>query len=242
MRSSGELQTRALKDILEDAAKNGAARSSVLEAARRREEEISALGKTYGDKDGAAKAFSQAALDAEKLAAETDACGTVPGDFEDPGAFVEEYAAREERRRDLEEGWYRFRESLIELEKELPEESEEELSSRCDDAREAFERALRRGKHIETLRRRTERILDTLDHDTFGVYAGTCAAYMEELTSGTYGGVELEGGLPAGIRGGGPTLPLCLSFGGHERQLRPRCPVRGGGYFPGRAKGVSHPG
>lgn len=212
--AAGEGYARPLKDVLQDAAEGSANRTAAVERVRRREEEIARLVETYKDRDGVMKDFSRAAVDAERLFQEMEGCGEVPAGYEDPQAFTRDYEEKENRRRHLEEDWYRFRERMLELEREMGDESEEELSGRCSSARAEFQRSLRTGKYLRTIRGRTEEILETLDGDTFGVYADGCAGYMRALTSDVYGKVDLQGSLPTGASGDGPTVPFPLLSAG----------------------------
>lgn len=216
--TAGE-RTRPLHAIIEDIAVAGQSRKNAEENLQRLEEDLSELGSTYENRDGATAAFSAAAVEAEKIRQDMEGCGEIPPGFPDAGAFVRDYDEKEERRRRLEEEWYGFRQRMLELEKNLPDESEEELAGRCADAREEFEGALRTGRYLAVIKTRTEEILESLDRDTFSVYGRACEHYMNKLTSGAYTGVSLDGGLPSGVRGAGPEVPHSLLSAGTADSL-----------------------
>ncbi len=209
-----EKRTRTLEEISGETTLRTVARAEAAGRLKQREEELKDLETAYGDRQGAVRVFSEAAVKAENLSKEVEGCGGVPEGFRTPADFISDYSEKEEQRRTLEEEWFRFKGRLLELDKGLPDESEEELEGRCIDAKKEFEVALRRGRHLAAIREKTEGILETLDKDTYRIYARRCAEYIDCLTSGAYNHVDLDDGLPSGIRGEGFLVPFPLLSSG----------------------------
>jgi len=119
------------------------------------------------------------------------------------------------RSSELKEQRMEIREKLLALQKNMPEETTEELGVELATAEEKLSRLIREGKAIDSVRKEFEGLKNELDSETYSPLQNKFVRYLALATNNCYDQAELDGLLPEGIRSvKGQTLPLQLLSAG----------------------------
>lgn len=133
----------------------------------------------------------------------------LPEQFSDNNQFLGELKKTRSRSGELKEQRMEIREKLLALQKNMPEESTEELGVELARAEEKLARLIREGKAIDSVRREFVGLKNELDSETYSPLQNKFVRYLALATNNCYDQAELDGLLPEGIRAvKGQTLPL----------------------------------
>lgn len=144
----------------------------------------------------------------------------LPEGIEDVNLFIEEYEKAEE---DLEFEKEEKNDLILErteFERDMPQESAEELHTQLIETEETFEKVLKTGKAITQIKVLTLDLLDQMDSDTYRDLKKDLEQYVAVMTNNRYSKVELDEGLPQGfLRSDGGLLPYELLSAGTKDVL-----------------------
>ncbi len=98
----------------------------------------------------------------------------------------------------------------MELDRNQPEETTEDLQDKLARAQSQFQNALRKGKAYKRVQTELNNILDELDKDTFTPLKERTEYYFHKLTGGKYQTIKMDETVPADIEINGAWLPANL--------------------------------
>ncbi len=153
----------------------------------------------YQSKEGMLLELAEAVRRQQEIETKINVLLPLPEGANDPDAFIAKY---ENSRKALEQKKEEKNELLIEraeLEKDMPEESTEELARQIDEAEARFESTLRKAEAVSRIRDLTAEILSKMDTDLYTGLKKDVEAYVSQITDRRYGQVAMEDCLPEGF-------------------------------------------
>jgi len=173
-----------------------AAGESTLLQERRKMEEWAA---EHGSPEELACKLGELERKAGEITAELQKLAPLPEGYSSADEFM---AGLEEMRRlkdKLQESISSLRIELIEVRKELPEESAEELAETLAVSEERLARLKEEARALQVVAAEFRALKDELDSDTFEPLARSFARYLAPVTGGRYTAAELDGVVPGRI-------------------------------------------
>lgn len=144
----------------------------------------------------------------------------LPEGIEDVNLFIEEFEKAEE---DLEFEKEEKNDLILErteFERDMPQESAEELNTQLIETEEIFEKVLKTGEAIAQIKVLTLDLLEQMDSDTYRDLKKDLEQYVAAMTDNRYTKVELDEGVPQGfLRSDGELLPYELLSAGTKDVL-----------------------
>ncbi len=189
---------RPLLEVAEDLAKKEERSQGLIEDLDMLQSKIDNWKAEYGSLDELERLEKEARNLKAQYQQDLDDLEPLPDRIEDADRFVEEFEAKQAELTERRETREELRVGIAELRGELPEESEEELSSNLERAEGVFNRRRNEGKAIERVREEFERLEAEMDSSTMEPWIDSLREVIEPLTMGRYeatsdlGGDELE--------------------------------------------------
>ena len=130
-------------------------------------------------------------------------------------SFIEHYENTEADLEDANDDKLRLILERGELEKEMPDESVEELQEQLLQSEEEYERVLKKGNSITRVMEMTHKLMDETDTDLYVELKHDLEDFVSTMTDNRYTQVNLDEGLPQGfIRGDGNLIEYDLLSAG----------------------------
>lgn len=179
------------------------------------EKELAAWQKDYESLDNLAGSMADVKQQLKDKERQLAGLARLPEQFKDNEEFISELKKLRSRSSELKEQRLETREKLYELQKNMPEESTEELEVELSTAEEKLSRLKREGKAIYSVKKEFENLKKELDTDTYSPLQDRFARYLNLATNKRYEQAELEGVSPNAITSAeGQTLPVELLSAG----------------------------
>ncbi len=177
--------------------------------------ELTAWQEEYESLDDLANKMVEVKQELKEKEQQLAGLACLPTQFSDNNQFLGELKKIRSRSSELKEQRMEIREKLLVLQKNMPEETTEELGVELATAEEELSRLIREGKAIDSVRKEFEGLKNELDSETYSPLQSKFVRYLALATNNCYDQAELDGLLPEGIRSvKGQTLPLQLLSAG----------------------------
>ncbi|MCK5217300.1 MAG: AAA family ATPase [Methanosarcinales archaeon] len=132
-------------------------------------------------------------------------------DVDDLDSFIKHYENTEANLDNANEKKFELIQKKGELEKEMPDESVEELQEQLLQSKEDYERVLKKGNSITRVMEMTHKLMDETDTDLYVELKHDLEDFVSIMTDNRYTQVNLDEGLPQGfIRGDGNLIEYDL--------------------------------
>jgi DNA repair protein SbcC/Rad50 len=232
------LPGRPLADIAAEhagaAARRDAARRELGDLRRRTEEWRAA----YGTPDAVLERLG-VAIRLEKELAEALSGGVpLPAGFADAPSFLRAYGSAQREAVEGAERQLQLRGEKIDLQKDAPSQSAEELGVLLKEAEEDLAARLRHGQALLRIAAAAEELLKGSDAAVSAGMRAPLEKMIGEITAGRHVGVRMEGALPSGLAGSdGAALSWDLLSAGTRDALALALRLAMAGYFLGDADG-----
>jgi len=190
-----------LRRLQEREAKDRAELATLLQAHRSRDELLKLmLAETVAHRDVEAQLAALPALPPEAI---------------DPDAFLTLHEAGKSALKELRERERKLSEEYADAERQLPDESAEDLAVQLADADRGHRQALRRAEALLAVQAAAKAVLEESGSGAQQGFESALAGYAAELTADRYRAMPLAGGLPDSLeREDGLRLPFDLLSGG----------------------------
>lgn len=162
----------------------------------------------HGSPEELARKLGELEREAGAIAAEMKKLAPLPEGYSSADEFM---AGLEELRRlkdELQESIGSLQLELIEVRKELPEESAEELAEALAYSEEKLARLKEEARALQLVAAEFRALKEELDSDTFEPLARSFARYLAPVTGGRYTAAELDGVVPGRIIRAADEAPL----------------------------------
>jgi len=164
----------------------------------------------------------------------------LPDGMKNDEAFITQYKSVEEELKIDRENKYKLLQAHLDLEKEAPKESAEELEKQQNEAEADFLIVLRKAEAVARIRNLTGDLLEEMDSGTYSGLKKEMEQYISFMTGGRHTSVEMEKGkgLPCGfVRNDGAVLDYELLSAGTKDVLSLALRMSMAKYFLKEAEG-----
>lgn len=127
---------------------------------------------------------------------ELEALAPLPEEYKTPDQFLESLRAKGEKNKRLQEEIYKLKRDLSEIEREMPEESSEELQERLRLSEKGLARLKSRARAVLIIEEEFEKIVEEVDQKTFDPLVASFLRYFTPVTAYRYDRVHMEGAIP----------------------------------------------
>lgn len=153
----------------------------------------------HGSPDELARKLGELERKAGEITAELKKLAPLPEGFSSADEFMAGLAELRKLKERLQESISSLRIELVEVRKELPEESSEELAEALSLSEERLVRLKEEAGALQVVAAEFQALKDELDSDTFEPLARSFARYLAPVTGGRYTAAELDGVVPGSI-------------------------------------------
>jgi exonuclease SbcC len=184
------------------------------------EEKIKKYIDEYENKENLLFIYADAAKQKKDAYKNIETLAPLLKDIADLDSFIEEYEKTSEKLESERENKTQLLLQRAELEKDMPDESAEELEKQLKETEEQLQAVQRKGKAIARIKGLAFEISEQMDSGIYDELKKDLEKFVSELTNGRYAQVELEKGLPQGfIRDDGELLTYELLSAGTKDVL-----------------------
>ena len=232
-----DAKPRALDEVIRELTKAEHGLEDLESTLLDNRERLAELEAEYGDSDGLLETTAKRLGEKKDLEGEKEGLAPLPDGVDDVATFLEEFAEKEEELKSCESEINDKRLELAGV--RLPDESTEELKARLALAEEEFDRASRQGQVIERIIEAIEEVeAEAEPGDRYAGFRAEVERYVGRLTSRRYQSIQIEEGLPSGLkRGDGEVLGTHLLSTGTQDVLGLAIRLAMAGFFLGGKQG-----
>ncbi len=178
-------------------------------------EALAALLRKHGSQDALLKLMLAETVALQGVEAQLAALPALPAQAADPEAFLAQHEAGKSALKQLGENERKLSDEYAEAERQLPEESAEELAVQLEDAERRHRQALRRARALLSVQDAAKAVLEHSGSGSQERFERELGRYAAELTAERYLAMPLDAGLPSSLeRADGLRLPFELLSGG----------------------------
>ncbi len=179
------------------------------------QEALTALLQKHGSQDALLKLMLAEINAQQDVAAELASLPALPAEAADPDAFLTQHEAGKSAMKQMGDRERKLSDEYAEAERQLPEESSEDLADQLEDAERRYRQALRRARALLSVQAAARAVLEESGSDSQERFERDLGHYAAELTAGRYRAMPVAGGLPKDmVRSDGLPLPFDLLSGG----------------------------
>lgn len=203
-------------------------------------EKVKELTSKYKSKEKLFIELGKASNYKDELESEIKALSPLPEGIENDEAFISQYESVKEELESANKNKNSLLREQLELEREAPEESAEELEKQQKEAEADFQIVLRKAEAVAHIRNLTGDLLEEMDSGTYSGLKKDLEQYISFMTSGRHTSVEMkkEKGLPCGfVRNDGAILDYELLSAGTKDVLSLALRISMAKYFLKEAEG-----
>jgi len=221
-RSGSEETTRPLVAIVEEQAKLKGDIADKKKQLSINTVKVQELTSMYKSKEKLLIELGKTSNRKDELENEIKSLSPLPKGIEDDEVFISQYESVEEELKTDNDEKYKLLQIRLELEREVPEESAEELDKQQKEAEADFQIVFRKAKAVAHIRNLAENLLEEMDSGTYSGLKKDLEQYISFMTGGRHTSVEMEDGkgLPCGfVRDDGAVLDYELLSAGTKDVL-----------------------
>ena len=171
-------------------------------------QKMEAWAAEHGSPEELARKLGELERKAGEIDAELKKLAPLPEGFSSADEFLAALAELRRNKDELQESISSLQIELIEVRKELPEESSEELAEALALSQEKLARLKEEARALQVVMAEFRALKEELDSDTFEPLARSFARYLAPVTGGRYTAAELEGVVPGRIIRAADEAPL----------------------------------
>ena len=178
----------------------------------REQQRVEEWAAEHGSPEELSRKLGELERKAGEITAELGMLAPLPEGFSSADEFMAGITELRRLKDKLQESISSLRIELIEVRKELPEESAEELAEALSLSEEKLARLKEEARALQVVAAEFQALKDELDSDTFEPLARSFARYLAPVTGWRYTAAELDGVVPGSIirAAGEPPLPVEL--------------------------------
>lgn len=215
-----EKQCREVEAILAEQAGVAAQLRQTAEQAKELRVQISRWREEYGSYDAVMDILAELKGEARGLQEQLARLSPLPEQFTDAASFLEALDALRKEERELDARVSDLKIAVVSAQKELPDESAEELTAALRESESRFERYQKEARALLRAEAEFNRIVGQLDRNTFIPLVEAFTRYLPPATGNRYKAASLEGALPTHIAAAdGRELPVDLLSAGTTRGI-----------------------
>lgn len=237
--SGSEEMTRTLVEIVEEQAKLDGKIESIKKQLKDHRTKVEELISKYESKEKLLFELEEVSNLKAKCEKKLKELSPLPEGIEDDATFISQYESVEKELKDDTEKRYDLLREHLDLEKEGPEESAEELEKQQKEAEADFQIVFRKAEAVAHIRDKTLDLAE-MDSDTYSGLKKDLEQYISFMTGGRHNSVEMEDGkgLPCGfVRNDGAVLDYELLSTGTKDVLSLALRMSMARYFLKEAEG-----
>jgi exonuclease SbcC len=179
------------------------------------QETLTVLLQKHGSQDALLKLMLAETVAQQDVEARLASLPALPAQAADPDAFLAQHEAGKSALKQLGDRERKLSDEYAEAERQLPEESAEDLAVQLEDAERRHRQALRRADALRAVQVAAQAVLEQSGSGSQERFEGDLGRYAAELTAERYQAMPLEDGLPGVLeRADGLRLPFDLLSGG----------------------------
>lgn len=213
MESESEEGTARDQEIIrEDMTRLGVKLGTLANACQELREQISGWTEEHGSRERLLEELASSQRERKELEQEVEALAPLPEGYTNSEAFLEALERLSKRKEGLQADIFSGKESKLEAERSMPDESPEAIEEACQEARGRWQQLLDEAAALRVVTEEFYRLKDELDRDTFSPVQDLFEEYLATLTGDRYRTALMEGALPRGIAAdeSGADLPISL--------------------------------
>lgn len=215
-----ETKTRPLADIGEELVGVEKDLENINEELKQFQEKIKKYVDEYESKENLLAIYAEVANKKKNILGNIQAFAPMLEDIDDIDSFIKEYEKTSREYESKKDDRTKLLLERANLEKDMPDESAEELEKQLVENEERFQAVFRGGNAIARIRDLAFEISEQMDTGTYDELKKDMEKFVSSLTNGRYAQVELEEGLPQGfIRNDGELLTYELLSAGTKDVL-----------------------
>jgi exonuclease SbcC len=173
------------------------------------------LGKRYRDKETLFARIAELGADQREISEKTAGLASLPEGFSETQSLLEHYNELTEEVQSLTRQRIRLESDCRNAEDSLPDESSEEAAQQMEDARQHFNRQLRKAEVLVRIQQATAQLLGQLDRGIYEPFVALISRYLAALSDDRYRDVPTGAAIPGGVfRADGQALPYQLLSAG----------------------------
>ena len=212
---AGAAEPRELDAVYRDLAEAEDRLRRLQEREAKDREDLAALLQAHRSRDELLKLMLAETVTHREVDAQLAALPALPPEAADPDAFLKQHEAGKSALKELGDRERKLSDEYADAERELPEESAEDLAVQLADADRRHRQALRRGQALRAVQAAAEAVLQESGAGPQERFERDLGRYAAELTAERYRAMPLTDGLPSSLeREDGLRLPFELLSGG----------------------------
>jgi exonuclease SbcC len=173
------------------------------------------LGRRYGDKEAILARIAELGARQREISEKIADLAPLPEGYSETQSLLEHYSELTEEVQSLTRDRIRLESDCRNAEASLPDESSEEAAKRIEDAREHFNRQLKKAQVMVRIQKATSELLDQLDRGVYEPFVTLVSRYLAALSGDKYRHVPADAAIPGGVfRADGQALPYQLLSAG----------------------------
>ncbi len=205
---------------------------------KQHQNQIEMYRKEYGTEEELLLSYSSKISQRKELEEKAQKLSPLPEGIEDPDIFIEEYKKEEDELDSVKDKKEELREEWLEIERNAPNESSEELMKKLMDSEAELRSTLRRGEAIARIRDLSIRFQEEMDSSIYSDLKKVIEEHISTLTDSRYTAVKMEESIPRGfIRDDGEILDYELLSTGTKDVLSLSLRISMAKYFLKEADG-----
>jgi exonuclease SbcC len=206
---------RAPQAIIEELAEVKARLGGLDESLRRAGERLSDLESGHESREALLRRMGEQSALVQELEKELSSLRALPEGVQDADAFLSRHRQNERELQSLRERQARLEITVDEALRRLPEETAEETAGRVAEARERFDRELRKAEALLRVLEATDRLLESLEDGGTDALRSLFGDYVQRLSQSRYRAAGSTALLPEALqRDDGTVLPYALLSAG----------------------------
>jgi len=233
-----EKSCRPIGTIVEELMKAQAEAAALNKELKQYEKIASDYTERYHSKEELLLGLAEAVRGKKEIETKMAELLPLPEGADDVDTFLEEYKKSRETLEQKKDDKNKLLIERAELERDMPEESTEELTGQLKEAEGRFQSTLKKAEAVSRIRGLTIEILSKMDTDLYAGLKADVERYVSQMTDQRYGQVAMEDCLPGGfVREDGKVITCGLLSIGTKDVLALAFRLAMANYFLERAKG-----